>query len=218
MRIREALSSCVPRNADLVNEAGDLVRVFRKTGKHYLRLYPVIRVDVTHVFIIDNDREVKFSKHQVVLTTNYGNITTCENLVTNLHSSLPKLSPNRPCKLSTTNRKEMSSAFITAVLHHKDLLIRSEEADLGRKWEIENLARRTTWELVLEEDVASGSKITEETGKNLKSSLLNTTISDSLVSTLTDPKTAFAFINDYINRLKWLPSETKFVLLRQDRA
>ncbi len=40
LRIRKALSSRVPRNADLVIEVGDLVRVFRETDKATLDLIP----------------------------------------------------------------------------------------------------------------------------------------------------------------------------------
>ena len=120
LRIRKALSSRVPRNADLVIEIGDLVRVFRDTDKRYVGPYPVIRVDGTHVFIIGNHREVKFNKHQVLPASTYVNIISGEHLVTTLHSSLSKLSSNRPCKSSTVNRKEIPNVLITEVLHHND--------------------------------------------------------------------------------------------------
>ena len=41
LRSRKALSSHVPRNADLVIEVDDLVRVFRETGKRYIGPYLV---------------------------------------------------------------------------------------------------------------------------------------------------------------------------------
>ena len=82
-----------------------------------------------------------------------------EHFVTTLHTSLPKLSSNRPCKSSTVNRKEIPSVIITEVLHHSDPRMRSEQADRARKQEIENFVRRCTWELVLEEDVPPGSNI-----------------------------------------------------------
>ena len=97
LRIRKALSSRVPRNADLVIEAGDLIRVFHETHKRYVGPYPVIRVDGTHMFIIDNYSEVKFNKHQVLPASTYGNIISGKHLVTALHSSPPKLSSNLPC-------------------------------------------------------------------------------------------------------------------------
>ncbi len=79
--------------------------------------------------------------------------------MTTLHSSLPKLLSNRLYKSSTVNRKDIPSALITEVIHHNDPRMRSEQADRAQKQEIENLVRRGTWELVLEEDVPSGSNI-----------------------------------------------------------
>ncbi len=159
LQIRKALSSRVPRNADLVIEVGDLVRVFRENDKRYVGPYPVIRVDGTHVFIIDNHREVKFNKHQVLPASTYENNKSGEHFVTTLHSLLSKLSSNRLCKSPTVNRKEIPSVLITDVLHHYDPRMRSEQSDRARRQEIENLVRRGTWELVLEEDVPPGSKI-----------------------------------------------------------
>ncbi len=144
LRIRKALSSHVPRNADLVVEVGDLVRVFRETGKRYVGPYPVILVDVNHVFINENYLKVKFNKHQVLPATTYGRIMSVEHLVPSLHSSLPKLSPNRPCKSSIVNPKENSRVLITEVLHHNDPRLLSELADRARKQEIETFVRRGT--------------------------------------------------------------------------
>ncbi len=139
LRIRKALMSCVPRNSDLVIEVGDLVRIFRETDERYIGPYPVIGVDGTHVFIFDNHREVKFNEHQVLPATTNDSIVSGEHLVTTLHSSLPKLSSNRPWKSSTINRNELPSVLITEFLHHNDPRIRSELADQARKREIENL-------------------------------------------------------------------------------
>ena len=85
LRIRKALSSRVPRNADLGIEVGELVRVFRETDKYNFGSYPVIRVAGTHVFIIDNHREVKFNKQHVLPTSTYDNIISGVHLVTTLH-------------------------------------------------------------------------------------------------------------------------------------
>jgi len=115
LRIRKALSSCVLRNADLLIEIFDLVRVVRETEKRYVRPYPVIRVDVTHKFIIDNHRKFKFNKHQVLPATTSDNIISGGQLVITLHSSQPKLSSNLPCKSSTVIRKEILSVLITEV-------------------------------------------------------------------------------------------------------
>ena len=111
VRIRKALSSLVPRNAYLVIEDVDLVRVFRETDKRYVGPYPVICVDGIHVFTIDNHREVKFNKHQVLPATTYDKIISGKYLVTSLHSSLRKLSSNLPCKSSNVNRKKIPSAL-----------------------------------------------------------------------------------------------------------
>ena len=159
LRIWKALSSRVSRNTDLVIEVGDLVRVFRETDKRYVWPYPVIRVERTHVFIVENHREVKFNKHQVLPVTTYDSIIPGEYLVTCLHSSLPKLSSNRLCKSSIGDRKEIPSVLVTEVLRHNDPWMWSEKTDRARKQEIENLVRRGTWELVLEEDVPPGSNI-----------------------------------------------------------
>ncbi len=120
LRIRKALSSCVPKSTDLAIEVGDLVRVFRETGKRYVGSYPLIRVDGTCVFIINNHYEVKFNMHQALLASTYDNILSEENRVTSLHSSLLKLSSNRLCKSSTANRNEIPSVLITEVLHYND--------------------------------------------------------------------------------------------------
>ncbi len=158
-RIRKALWSRVPRNADLVIEVGDLGRVFRETDKRYVGPYFVICIDGPHVCIIVNHRKVKFNEHQVLLATTYDNIIPGEHLVTTLHSSLPKLSSNRPRKSSTVIRKEIPSVLITEVLHHHDPRMRCEQADRARKQEIESLVQRGTWELVLEADRPPGSNI-----------------------------------------------------------
>ncbi len=84
-RIRKAISSHITRNADLVIEIGDLVRGFRETDNRYVGPYPVIRVDCTQVFVIDNHSEVKFNKHQVLPASTYDNIISGEHLVTTLH-------------------------------------------------------------------------------------------------------------------------------------
>ena len=47
--------------------------------------------------------------------------------------------------------------FITEVLHHIDPRIRTLGAEKARELEIENLVSRSTWEMVLEEDVSEGA-------------------------------------------------------------
>lgn len=46
IRIRKALASRIPRNADLSIEAGDKVRVFRETDNKYLGPYQIGRAHV----------------------------------------------------------------------------------------------------------------------------------------------------------------------------
>ena len=133
LRIQKTLSSRVPRIADLVIEVGDLVRVFGETDKRYVGPYPVIRVDGTQEFIVDNHLEVKFNKHQELPAISHDNIISGEHLMTTLHSSLPKLSSNIPCKSSTVNPKEILSILISEVLHQNDPRMRSEQADRARK-------------------------------------------------------------------------------------
>ena len=153
IRISAALSSCVI-------ETGDCVRGFCKADKQYVGPYPIIRVDGTQVFIIDNQREVKFNKHQVFPATTYDNFISEKYLVTTLRLSLPNLSSNRSCKSSTVYHKDIPSVLITEVLHHNDPRMRSEQADLARKRKInKNLVRRATWRNVLEEYVPPGSNI-----------------------------------------------------------
>ncbi len=139
------LSSRGPRNEELVNEVGDLVWVFRKTGKRYVEPYPVIRVDGTHVLIMDSHREVKFNKHQVLPATACDNITSGEHFVTILRSSLPKLSSNLPWQSSTVNCKAIPSVLIIEVLHYNGSPMRSEQADRADKQEIETSVRGCTW-------------------------------------------------------------------------
>ena len=53
----------------------------------------------------------------------------------------------------------MQKILITEVLHHNDPRIRSKEAEQARKKEIENLVRRGTWEIVLEEDIPPDANV-----------------------------------------------------------
>ena len=57
-RIRTALASRVPRNADLKIGVGDKVRAFRETDKRFTGPFPVIRVDSEQIFVLNGDREV----------------------------------------------------------------------------------------------------------------------------------------------------------------
>ncbi len=56
LRLKTALASRVPRNADLSAAAGDLMRVFRETYKRYVGPLPIIRVDGTSIFPVRKPR------------------------------------------------------------------------------------------------------------------------------------------------------------------
>ncbi len=76
------------RNADITIEIGDLVRVFRETDKMNVGPFPVIRVDKTQIFVIENDRGVQFSIHQVIPATHYDNIVNGDQLAHTRYTGL----------------------------------------------------------------------------------------------------------------------------------
>ncbi len=49
--------------------------------------------------------------------------------------------------------------FITEVLHHSGLQIRTPDAEKARLFEIGNLVRRGTWEMILENHVPKGANM-----------------------------------------------------------
>ena len=111
------------------------------------------------MFIIDYHREVNFNKHQLLPADTYDNIITGEHLVTTLHSSLPKLSSNRPRKYSTLTAMR-SQAHSSRRFHIKMILVCEVNKRIEHKSEkLKNLRRRGTWELVLEDDESPGSSI-----------------------------------------------------------
>ena len=70
--------------------------------------------------------------------------------------ALSKVLPKFPSTRRSTkpNKKQIIPAIhITEFLHHMDLRIRTLEDEKAREPEIENLRRRGTWEISLEEDV-----------------------------------------------------------------
>ncbi len=75
------LPSRVPRNTDFMIEVGGLLRIFRENDKRCVVPYPVICIDGTHMFIIDNHSKDKFIKYQVLPVTTYDNIISKEHLV-----------------------------------------------------------------------------------------------------------------------------------------
>ncbi len=61
--VQEALVSRVPRNAELKIEHGAKVLIHPETDEEYVGPKPVIRVEGKPLFVVINDREVKFSVH-----------------------------------------------------------------------------------------------------------------------------------------------------------
>lgn len=74
LRLKKALLYKVPRNAELTVETGDMVRIYRETDKRDIGPFPVIRIDDKQVFVIQNDREVQHSFHQVLPADKYDSI------------------------------------------------------------------------------------------------------------------------------------------------
>ena len=88
-RISKAMASQVPRNSDLIIESGDKVRFYRETDKKYAGPFPVIRIDGKQVYLLQDDREVQFGIHQVILATTYDSIVNGEKFAGTLRSVLP---------------------------------------------------------------------------------------------------------------------------------
>ena len=61
--VEEALVSRVPSNAELKIEHGDKVLIHPQIDEKYVGPKPVIRVEGKPLFVVINDREVKFSVH-----------------------------------------------------------------------------------------------------------------------------------------------------------
>ncbi len=95
MPVQKALTSRVPRNAELKIEPADKVRIYRETDKKYVGPYPVIRVDGKQLFVVIEDREVQFSVHQAIQASTYDEIVYGECLVHTLSKVLPKFNSNK---------------------------------------------------------------------------------------------------------------------------
>ncbi|MEM1283154.1 MAG: reverse transcriptase domain-containing protein [Chlamydiota bacterium] len=154
LRIRKAMLSKVPRNADLVLNPGDMVRVFRETDRKYLGPYPVIRVDGKQVFILINDKEIQHSIHQVLHASEYDKIANGELLLDEMKTmfssfiSRPLHESNDPYRI-----------HITEVLHPADPRAFGKLATEAKKKEIEGLIRKGTWKIVLKEEVPRDANV-----------------------------------------------------------
>ncbi len=118
-------------------------------------------VDKNQVFVVIDDREVQFSIHKIVQGTTRGKTVKGEPLIYNLSNAISQFSLTMKC--SKPNKNLLTpSVFIIEVLHHTDPQIRTLEAKKTREFVIENLARRGTWEILLEEDVPKGANMNME--------------------------------------------------------
>ena len=94
----------------------------------------------------------------MILATEFDSIVNGDSLSSTLHSALSSL---RSTYRSRTKEKksEIPQVLITEILHRSDPRLQSEKAEEARQKEIENLVRRGTLELNLEEDVPPGANV-----------------------------------------------------------
>jgi len=155
LRLKKALLSKVPRNADLTVETGDMVRIYRETDKKYIGPFPVIRMDGKQVYVIQNDREVQYSLHQILPAVKYDSMVN-GTYVTDI---LRAVTPSLKSSIKTKDTDSTAKVMITEILHRSDPRTQTPEAAIARRKEIENLVRRGTWELVLEEQVPPDANV-----------------------------------------------------------
>ncbi len=94
------------------------------------------------------------------------------SLIYTLSNDMPQF-PSTRRSSKPKKRVETPGVFITEIPHHTDPRIRTPEADKARALEVENLVRRGTWEMVLEENIPEGSfakHLTHDLGMNAVSS------------------------------------------------
>lgn len=154
LRIKKALSTRIPRNSDLILTKGDMVRVYRETDRKYVGPYPVSHVDDKQVFVIINEKETKFSVHQVIRADDFENMINGSYRISEL-SELLKQFVSRPTK---TNEEPLS-VHMTELLHPSDSRGQSPEAQQAKELEIINIVNRGTWTLVLEEDIPQDANV-----------------------------------------------------------
>eukprot|EP00171_Calliarthron_tuberculosum_P022791 IDg22791t1 len=156
LRVRKALMSKVPRNADLILHPGDQVRVYRETDKKYVGPYPILRVDDKQVFLLIKDKEVQFSLHQVILSSKYDSIVNGENTVQIIHNATKQFrSSNRTMR----QKQKPLSVHITEIVRPKDPRAWTQEVRDAKQAELKNLAKRGTWKIVSTEEVPPNSNI-----------------------------------------------------------
>ncbi len=156
--LHRALAFRVPRNAELKIEPGKKVRIYCNTFKKYVGACPVVRIDGKQLFFVINYREVQFSFHQAIQASTYDMIVNGERLVHTISKVLLKFLLTRGS--TTPNKKRIiPTVHITEGLHHTDLRTCTREGDKACELEIENLVRRSTWEMVVEEDVPKNANM-----------------------------------------------------------
>ncbi len=104
------------------------------------------------MYILQDGREVQFSIHQVILAITYDSTVNGEKFAEVLHSVLPSLKSTH-LRSEISRKQSDHKLVITEFLHHCDPRTRTQEAEAVRTREIENLVRRGTLGLVLEEDL-----------------------------------------------------------------
>ncbi|MEM6805931.1 MAG: reverse transcriptase domain-containing protein, partial [Bacteroidota bacterium] len=154
LRIRKAMLSKVPRNANLTLKPGEKVRVFRETDKKYLGPYPVVRVDGKQVFVLVKDKEVQHSIHQVLPASEYDKILNGDKVIDELQTMFSSFT-SRP-RHPTCPPYQI---HITEVLHSADPRAHGPLADEAKRTEIEGLIKKGTWKVVLKEEIPDDANI-----------------------------------------------------------
>ncbi len=156
LRIRRALLSKVPRNADLKLSIGDKVKIFRESGKKYIGPFPITRIDGKQIFVLDRDKEVQYSIHQLVLAKEYDKILNGDETIESLYTMTRQF---KTSKRAQNPRGDPYQVHITEIIHPADPRCRNAAAKEAKKLEIDNLIKRGTWKITLKQDVPDGSNI-----------------------------------------------------------
>lgn len=154
LRIKRALMSRVPRNADLVLEPGDQIKVYRETDRKYIGPFPVIRIDKKQVFVLHGNVEKAYSLHQVIRADRFERIINGDAQLDDLKEMMTQF--------ITEPSREYYGTFnvhITEILEPSDPRANSEEAKKAKKRELEELIRRGTWKIVAHDELPKGANI-----------------------------------------------------------
>lgn len=155
LRIRQALLSRVPRNADTIIEPGQKVKVYRETDRKYIGPFPVSRVDGKQIFVLQNEVEKKYSLHQVLPIDQYNKILNGDAQLEDLNEMMVQFTSEPTEK----QQHPIFNAHITEILKSSDPRTMSEEAKKARKKELEDLIRRGTWKVVAYDEIPKNANI-----------------------------------------------------------